>query len=1315
MSALRAQLAVLDTGTHVLEASAGTGKTRTITTLVAAALALGRVEPSRVLTVTFTRAATAELRVKVRERIAQLAAAFAESDGADDSVTTLVQAELATGDHGPPHDPLAHAAARATLRARLLDALADADAIGVDTIHGWCATLLGQFGDLLGLEPPTADATVALPPAEQLTERGALAAAAAAPLAQWIGFSRRIASAEGLLQVARALLAGIGDVQLVREDGSLVDTSDTASAPLAATCERADALHATLARRWAEDAELFCAELEAARAAGRLNRNKWNDTALSRRTPTVTRLFSDITAYFTLSKDDEKDVRYFGAAELAAAAKKGQAPVSLGTFAEDLDALLALLPEVRAALAVPLGTFVRAVQSALPRRADDFDDLLRLVAEGLEREPTVAQRVRGGADLVLIDESQDTDPLQWRIFATLFHRCGDGKRLVLVGDPKQSIYRFRNAEVAVYLEARREATGDVLTLDTNWRSDPALVTAVNTVYEAAGPVFGAGVTFEPVRAARTAATLTPASATPLTFVAMPSDVAGGAAARARALVADDVARRIAALLRAPDGSRLRLPTDNGGTRGVQARDCAVLVSANAHAHLVVQALRRVGVHAVAASRQAVTQGAMAQDVAALLRALEDPGDRAALRQAALTPLVRPALGLDLRDPPVAILEALDGDAGRRFDEALRAARARWYARGLMDAWVTLDRALSLTWHAAAHPDAERRLTDVRHLLELLAAHETQRRAAPTEVLRWLAERMAERSVDQLTAEELEERLESDEDAVRVLTMHASKGLEFPLVWIPFAWSMRPTFRATPKAPLVRRYDPSNRAVVGIVPVGSGSANDHPVARDELDALALEQQRLLYVALTRARHRCTVHVSDADKHAAFALGRLLGAAPSKDGSGRSATDRARALALPGRGVTIEPMDAGAGDGRAAPPATDATDASAITARAWQRTTPLDTLWRRGSFTALTRAATHGSAVPKAGAGGTTLGLDEADRIADALVEIDPLEDVREPAADEGDEAFAPGALEGGLALAGRASRRPADERAETPRVPLADLPRGRAAGNALHDVFERAVQQRALPRVAASLVPEALRRQGLDAERWSAPLADALERALDVPLVGLGGAEASSEARTDASASGAASHGAASDGAASWPSLRTLASGRTFTELTFDFAVARERDRLVRARHVARVFREHPGGAVPADYAVALAALDFLPLRGLLTGAIDLVARHDARWYLLDYKSNHLGDTLAEYGQDALVHAMTSHHYVLQYHLYLVALHRFLRSRQRDYEYDTHVGGIAYLFVRGLDAAQPGAGVFADRPPRARIEALDRALGDGEPA
>jgi exodeoxyribonuclease V beta subunit len=1246
-------LQVLAPGTHVLEASAGTGKTWTITTLVASALALGQVAPSKVLAVTFTRAATAELRVRVRERLAELAASVLRSDTAHDDhkvVRALLDRALAEAD--APRD---ESVVREQLHARLVAALADADAIGVDTMHGWSATLLGQYGDLLGLEAPSAESDTALPPVAELTERGALVASAGTPLQEWLGFAERMASPKGLAQVAQAVLAGVAQVRLVSADGAPLADDASADAQLARAVDRARALHAHLSDEWRAERDAIAACLEEARQQKRLNGNKWRDGSFASRAEVLDRLLADITACFTADADELKALTYLGNGSLEGATNKGHAPVSLGEFGETIDLLLAELPAVHERLALPMRRFVETVQGALPRRAADFDDLLRLVAEGLVREPAVRERVRRGADLVLIDEFQDTDPLQWRIFSSLFHDSGEDKRLVLVGDPKQSIYRFRNAEVAVYLAAREMAGGTPHTLDTNFRSDPALVDAVNAVYEAAPGIFGDGVTYERVVARRSGPELHPPTSTPLTFVAISAEAASRNVHAMRTAVADDVARRIADVLRVDARSPRTIVRSGADPRPVRPRDCAVLVSTNRQGWLVVRALRALGVHAVAASRQAVTQGSTARDLYALLAAIESPGNRAALRRAALTALVRPALDLDLGDPPYRILEVLDGEVGRRFDEALRDANRSWGARGVLDAWITLDRALALSEHAASGEDAERRLTDVRHLLELLAANAARTRATPTDTLRWLAEHIAEREVDQITAEELEERLESDEDAVRVITTHASKGLEFPLVWIPFAWAPPRTFSTSRDKPLVRRYDASAAAVEGVVPVTGEKRSQHPVAQQEHAALLLEQQRLLYVALTRARNACTVYLSDEPAHAESPLGCLLGAVKGdKKTPGTSASTRVRELAaIAGHGIALESMPAQKGTPVAPPPA----DAGAVQATPWRRETALDGWWRRGSFTALTRGA-HGA----------------VDRALDALADLDPLEDVREPAADEGEDTDV------------RPTAAIIDDAGA--RVPLADLPRGRAIGNALHDVFERAVQQRAAPGLVAAFVPDALARQGLDDATWGAPLAAALESVFDVPLAGLGAP-------------------------APAPTLRTLAMGPTFTELTFDFAVASAAGRGVRARQLARAFAEYPGGAVPVSYADRIASLDFTPLRGLLNGAIDLVARHGESWVLLDYKSNHLGDAPSDYARAAMTHAMQEHHYILQYHLYLVALHRYLRLRQPAYDYDRHVGGIAYLFVRGMDALHEGAGVFTDRPPRARIEALDEALRTGE--
>ena len=1266
-------LSTIGPGTHVIEASAGTGKTWTITSLVAAALALGTASPARILTVTFTRAATAELRVRVRQRIAELAEALSNENTRDEFALALIAHA-----GGAAHRPMLHA--------RLLDALADADAIGVDTIHGWCATLLGQYGDLLGIAAPTEEANTAMPPVAELTERGALVASAQVNDALWQGFASCAASPEGLQQVAAAVLAGVSKVRVLAADGSVLD-EEALSARFAEVSARVMQLHVLLGADWRENGDAYADALHRGIASKQLSGRSWRADWVGPRCRTMGVLLSDFTALLSADARSMGMFEGFGATALVAKTSAGRDAFTLGDFCVNVDELLSLLPEFKASLAVPLRHFVNAVSAALPQKARDFDDLLRLVATGLQRDPAVAERVRRSADLVLIDESQDTDPLQWRIFSTLFHQVADDKALVLVGDPKQSIYRFRNAEVAVYLAARNAANGRVHSLDTNFRSDPDLVEAVNAVYGASPDIFGAGVRFDRVKSSRTHPELVRAaagasSAAPFTFVRVPDELPGfsDAVQSIRDAIARDVARRIADVLRAPAHEALHLARKEDPPARVRARDCAVLVSSNRQARQIVSALRAIGVHAVAATRSAVTQSAAAHDVQAVLRAMESPGDRALLRAAALTALVRPALGLDAFSPPRVILEALDGDPGRKLDGALRAGKLAWNARGIMDAWIGLDRELSLSPLMAVSADAERRLTDVRHLLEMLASYEARTRSASTETLRWLAERMQEQATDQVMAEELEERLESDEDAVRVLTMHASKGLEFPLVWIPFAWVPRSTQSPTVHKPLLRRYDAEAGDIEGVVPIGDGARKDNPAVVREHDALRLEQQRLLYVALTRARNTCTVYVSESSKAKGSALTALLG------GDVSAVWNRATALAAAApRSITGEEVRADStthavhreqGDTHSAP----------IAAR-WTRARALDTLWRRGSFTALTAVRGNAATVDPAA---IAVASAQAD---DELLELDG---VREPAEDEGDDAES-------------TERSAAVSAPPLPgRVTLAQFPRGRAAGNALHDVLERVVLQRAAAGEIARTVPDALARQGIDSARWSNTLTAALEATLDVPMYGL---------------------------APTPPSLRELARATTFTELTFDFAVASgtatpsgtnastKPDANFAAHSssplpsvtppaLASVFRDHPGGSVPDAYADQLAALDFLPLRGLLTGAIDLVARLDGQWIIADYKSNHLGDAYGDYSAAPLANAMQSHHYILQYHLYLVALHRYLRMRQLAYDYDTHVLGIAYLFVRGMHADHAGSGVFSDRPPRARIEALDALLRNG---
>jgi len=253
-----------------------------------------------------------------------------------------------------------------------------------------------------------------------------------------------------------------------------------------------------------------------------------------------------------------------------------------------------------------------------------------------------------------------------------------------------------------------------------------------------------------------------------------------------------------------------------------------------------------------------------------------------------------------------------------------------------------------------------------------------------------------------------------------------------------------------------------------------------------------------------------------------------------------------------------------------------------------------------------------------------------------------------------------------------------------RVPLADFPAGARPGHRVHAVLE-AIDFAAGDAALDDAIDGALARRERE-DGWADALRSAVRAALDVDLDGAG------------------------------LRLRGVDRRDRLTELAFTLPVGAHGEPLLTAATLADALVHAPGPGLPAGYPERLRALGFPPLRGFLSGFVDLAFRRGGRWYVVDWKTNRLGEAFADYRRPALDAAMAHHHYVLQYHLYVVALHRYLEKRMPDYDYDAHMGGVFYLFLRGLDPALgPAAGVFADRPPRALVEALDAALGGPRPA
>ncbi|HET7598384.1 MAG TPA: UvrD-helicase domain-containing protein, partial [Burkholderiales bacterium] len=473
-----------------------------------------------------------------------------------------------------------------------------------------------------------------------------------------------------------------------------------------------------------------------------------------------------------------------------------------------------------------------------------YDDLL-LDLEGAlraERGTQLAEAIRGRYGAALIDEFQDTDPVQYRIFRSIYR--DSGLPVFLVGDPKQSIYGFRGADIFAYLDARRDARHHH-TLDVNWRSERPLLCAVNRLFAGNGAAFVIPeVEFLPSRPApgdRGRFEIEGEDAVPFEFWLVGGT--NGSPLRkeaATALAARATAAEIARLLRLGAAGKARIvSTDDGasGARPLAGGDVAVLVRKHQQARAVGDALRRLGIASVERGGDSVFETPEAEELQRVLIAIAEP---------AREPRVRAALATAMLGCSGTALHALAADEAQweALVERFRQAHQEWGERGFIHMARRLFADFRVLKRLLAYADGERRVTNLLHVVELM--HCATANSGIGAALEWLAEKR--RAPSGKHDEELL-RLESDENLVKILTVHAAKGLEFPLVFCPFAWDGR--WRA-PKQTAITFHDPdADHAAV----LDFGSDNFErcrPLAeREEL----AEEVRVLYVALTRARYRC----------------------------------------------------------------------------------------------------------------------------------------------------------------------------------------------------------------------------------------------------------------------------------------------------------------------------------------------------------------------------------------------------------------------------------------------------------------------------
>lgn len=865
--------------------------------------------------------------------------------------------------------------------------------------------------------------------------------------------------------------------------------------------------------------------------------------------------------------------------------------------------------------------FARAVRSEVLRRRRagrlvTFDDLvLRLHSTVTDpnRGELACRRLREAYRVVLVDEFQDTDPAQWNILRTVFHGW---RTLILIGDPKQAIYAFRGADVFSYLDAAGQADTHA-TLPTNYRSDAAVVQGVQALM--GGLHLGdPRITVHPVRARHQTSRLTGLPDRARTRLRIIHHQEAPAVGEARAAVARDVADDIVTLLTGPARFSPERPVAPG--------DIAVLVGTHVQAGYIQRALARVNVPAVAYSGTSVFATPAAIQWATLLTALQRPRG-AALRDAALTDFFGYTAEQLALHP-----EAVDLEVSQQL--------RRW-AQTLDDASVAelvtlIERERGLPARVLGRPGGERELTDLRHIAGVLHAYQRRTRTRSVALSDWLAEQIRRGKDGEATAE-LTRRLETDAQAVQVLTVHTSKGLEFPVVYVPYGWDRG----KPPKDAVLRCHDSRGRRVLDVRGLEAVDRAELVDARDREEAG--ESLRLLYVALTRASSLLTVHWASSKQNTRRGpLHRSLSAQQRGQDDPAQEYPAHDAPTIESSWVTVEQVPQNRPLVRWEPEAAANPELSVA-----PFTRQIDDQWRRTSYSGLTRAV-HEERAP--------LGFssDEPEDIFDTDVDV--------------------------VGLSGMPS-------------PFAELPAGAAFGTLVHAVLEEVDTQ--APDLPGELVAQCARQlvrhpvSGASAES----LAHAMAPVLDTPL------------------------GPIADGM----SLAEFATRDRLSEMDFELPMGADATRTL--SDLAGLLREHlPSNDPLLTYPdrIDASGLGAATLVGFLSGSIDAVLRTPTqRFIVVDYKTNLLRDparpgieTLVEgYQPQILAKAMMDAHYPLQALLYSAALHRYLRWRLPDYDPARHLGGVLYLFVRGMagPTTPDGCGVFSWQPPTAMITELSDLL------
>jgi exodeoxyribonuclease V beta subunit len=1238
-------------GANLLEASAGTGKTYNIEGLFLRFVIEKALPVGEILVVTYTVAATEELRDRIRRRLRGAAAAFSQEQSSDPFLKALLA-----------KFPDAHQ--RLLFQERLKAALRNYDEAAIFTIHGFCQRMLQENAfeshfffdtelvtDERGLREEIADDFWRTNFYENIPELAGYAVSR--------GFNP---------DYFRELLDNV----ISRHDARIIP--DIPSSPLCTIKEQVadyNAAFAGIITSWHIVRKEVCEKL---------NSSALNASVYGRKANGLIKAMDAFIAsggpFFPLFKDFEK----FTADKIASLVKTNHTMPEHAFFhlcQTVQKRAVALIKEMDAYLLFLRVGIIRTVRKELAARKEKnntmfFDDLLLRMRDALKEKDgeDFTRVIRVKYKAALIDEFHDTDPVQFAIFQAVF---GDGETpLFLIGDPKQAIYSFRGADIFAYMKA---AAGieKRYTITENWRSEPGLVKAVNTLFsERENPFVFKYISFMPVKAASDKAyeffTIDGRRDAPLQLWFVPAESHGESGkllsrAKAKNIIISALATEIVRLLKCAGQGRALI-----GQRPLEEADIAVLVRTNREARLVQEGLRRLRIPSVLHNAGNVFDTPEAEEMERLMAAVSAPEEE---------PIIRAALLMDILGVTASEMEELMNDERKWAQriEKFRLYHDLWFDKGFIEMFAVFMAGESVRSRLLAFPDGERRLTNLLHLSEILERSRGERKLSPRGLLKWFKE---QRDPATHCLEEHQLRLESDERAVRIVTVHKSKGLEYPVVFCPFTWAASEIGEDV--------FSFHDHQGDGQLACHLGSQEDGPCRAMAARELLAENVRLLYVALTRAKNRCYFvwgRFNKAGTSAPAYLFHNVGENGDEDEECLVASvevgfkklndeemyRRMEEIVLAAEGeIALREVTAPARETLL--PRYETTEK--LTFREFSGR--IDRYWRVVSFSSLVSERQHNAELP--------------DYDSDFAGEAPSLSSL--PA----------------LVFSRDASFPEAEKACD-----IFSFPRGAGAGTLLHDILEHFDFTEKSEDAARILISQKLHIHGFD-PMWEDVILTLLRKVADIPLFPFntfypplekGGWEDF--------------HKNGSDSTHESFALSAVSNSERLNEVEFYFPLHRLAPEDLKSvfspvyegMHQIPPYPFLPKGGW-GDFLINISGLNFNPARGFMKGFIDMVFCYAGKYYLVDWKSNFLGRQIADYGQALLADAMAGNLYILQYHIYVLALHQYLTLRLPDYRYKEHMGGVYYIFLRGIEPALgPEYGIYRARPDERLVAAMAEKL------